>query len=326
MRIRTATIVLLLLAAACGSSGASTPKAPRVFRVGLFHVGLDHVPPSLQALEDALKQMGYVEGVNIEFDWRNQKDEGQADETAKEFVREKKDLIVALENQTVRAAKAATSTIPIVMLHVTDPVGEGLVTNLTHPGGNLTGLIGFRVLTAKQLQMFKNVLPSLTRVLTLTDPEDPAGSSLLEQTETAAATLGLALVEREATDDADLDRVFEELKPGEVDGVFVASQILPTRYSSLMVKLSLDHRLPMFVHLRQWVEAGGLLRYGPDYPTVGRAAAVYMDKILKGADPAGLPIEEMTQLELIINQKLADELGLKLSPQWLDAADEVISG
>jgi ABC-type uncharacterized transport system substrate-binding protein len=326
MRIRTATLALLLLAAACGSSGAVTPKAPQVFRIGLFHVGLDHVPPSLQALEDALKKMGYVEGVNIEFDWRNQKDEAQADETAKEFVRDKKDLIVAFENQTVRAAKAATSTIPIVMLHVTDPVGEGLVANLTHPGGNLTGLIGFRVLTAKQLQMFKNVLPSLTRVLTLTDPEDPAGASLLEQTETAAATLGLTLVEREATDDADLDRVFEELKPGEVDGVFVASQILPTRYSSLMIELSLDHRLPMFVHLRQWVEAGGLLRYGPDYPTVGRAAAVYVDKILKGAEPGDLPIEEMTQLELIINQKLADELRLKLSPQWLDAADEVISG
>jgi putative ABC transport system substrate-binding protein len=283
------------------------------------------VPPSLQALEDALAEMGYVQGKNIEYDWRNQKDEAQADQTAKEFVREKKDLIVAFENQTVRAAKAATTTTPVVMLHVTDPIGEGLVADLTHPGGNLTGLIGFRVLTAKQLEMFKNVLPSLRRVLTLTDPEDPAGKTLLDQTRIAAASLKLTLVEREATNEADLNRVFDELEPGEVDGVFVASQVLPTRHSSFMIDLSVKHRLPMFVHLRQWVVAGGLLRYGPDYPTVGRAAAVYVDKILKGADPGDLPIEEMTQLELIINQKLANELGLKLSPEWLDAADEVIS-
>src|SRR6266508_2931240 len=190
MRARTATLALVLMAAACnGSSGAATHKTANVFHIGLFHVGLDHVPPSLQSLEDALEQMGYVQGKNIEYDWRNQKDEAQADQTAKEFVREKKDLIVAFENQTVRAAKAATSTIPVVMLHVTDPIGEGLVADLTHPGGNLTGLIGFRVLTAKQLEMFKNVLPSLQRVLTLTDPEDPAGKTLLDQTRIAAASL-----------------------------------------------------------------------------------------------------------------------------------------
>jgi ABC-type uncharacterized transport system substrate-binding protein len=327
MRIKTGVFALVVLTAACsGSSNAAPKRAHKVFHVGLFHVGLDHVPPSLQALEDALKQMGYVEGKNIEYDWRNQKDEAQADQTAKEFVRERKDLIVAFENQTCRASKAATSRVPIVMLHVTDPVGEGLVPSVTHPGGNLTGLIGFRVLTAKQLEMFKNVLPSLKRVLTLTDPEDPAGPGLMQQTETAAATLNLKLVEREATNEADLERIFAELKPGEVNGVFVASQILPTRHSSLMIDLSLKHRLPMFVHLRQWVVAGGLLRYGPDYPTVGRAAAVYVDKILKGARPGDLPLEEMTQLELVINQKLANEWHLKLSPEWLDAADEVISG
>jgi putative tryptophan/tyrosine transport system substrate-binding protein len=326
VRGRISLLTLALVAVACGGSpGTATGSSPKVFHVGLFHVGLDHVPPSLQAMEDALKGMGYIQGKNVDFDFRNQKDEAQADETAKEFVREKKDLIVAFENQTCRAAQKATSTIPIVMLHVTDPVGEGLVTSLTHPGGNLTGLIGFRVLTAKQLEMFKNVLPSLQRVLTLTDPEDPAGPTLLDQTRTAAAALKLTLVERAATDETGLAKVFSELEPGEVDGVFVASQILPTRHSSLMIQLSLQHRLPMFVHLKQWVEAGGLLRYGPDYPTVGRAAAIYVDKILKGAKPGDLPIEEMTQLELIINQKLADDLGLKLSPEWLDAADEVIS-
>jgi putative tryptophan/tyrosine transport system substrate-binding protein len=326
MRIRVSILALMMLGAACGGSSGAAQRTPKVWHIGLFHVGLDHIPPSLPALEDALKTMGYIEGQNIEFDWRNQKDEAQADQTAKEFVREKKDLIVAFENQTCRAAEAATSSIPIVMLHVTDPVGEGLVSSLTHPGGNLTGLIGFRVLTAKQLDMFKNVLPSLKRVLILTDPQDPAGQALLDQTRASAAALKLTLVERAATDEASVRAVFDSLKPGEVDGVFVASQVLPTRFSSLMIELSVQRRLPMFTHLRQWVVKGGLLRYGPDYPTVGRAAAVYVDKILKGANPGDLPLEEMTQLELIINQKIANEWGLTLSPEWLDAADEVISG
>jgi putative ABC transport system substrate-binding protein len=327
VRARTSLVALVLLAAACGSSRAGTSPGPRIFHLGLFHVGLDHVPPSLQAMEDGLAEMGYVEGKNIEYDWRNQKDEAQADLTAKDFAAEKKDLIVAFENQTCRAAKAATSTIPIVMLHVTDPVGEGLVSSLTDPGANLTGLVGFRILAAKQLEMFKNVLPSLQRVLTFTDlAEDPAAKALLDQTRDAAGSLGLTLVEREAHDDVDIRRVFDELLPGEVDGVFVASQVLPTRYSSLFVSLSYQNRLPIFTHLKQWVEAGGLLRYGPDYPTVGRAAAVYVDKILKGADPGDLPMEEMTQLELVINQKVADEFGLTLSQKWLNAADVVISG
>lgn len=325
MRIRVALVALgLVVMTACGSSKAA-PAGPKVFHIGLFHVGIDHVPPSLQALEDALKEMGYVEGQNIEYDWRNQKDEEEADQTAKDFAAEKKDLIVAFENQTCRAAKAATSTIPIVMLHVTDPVGEGLVSSLTQPGGNITGLIGFRILAAKQLEMFKNVLPSLHRVLVFTDSQDPAGPTLLQQTEEAAATLGLDLVEKEVHDDADIREVFAQLKPGDVDGAFVASQILPTRYTSVFVSLAYQQHVPMFTFLRQWVEQGGLLRYGPDYPTVGRAAAVYVDKILKGAKPGDLPIEEMTQLELVINKKVADEWGLTLSPEWLDAADEVLN-
>jgi putative tryptophan/tyrosine transport system substrate-binding protein len=325
VRTRTSLLALaLLLAAACGSSGSAAPP-PRVFHLGLFHVGLDHVPPSLQALKDALKDLGYFEGQNIEYDWRNQKDEAQADQTAKDFVAEGKDLIVAFENQTCRAAKAATSTIPVVMLHVTDPVGEGLVSSLTQPGGNITGLIGFRVLAAKQLEMFKNVLPSLHRVLVFTDSEDPAGPTLLQQTEAAASTLGLDLVEREVHNDIDIAKVFAQLKPGEVDGGFVASQILPTRYTSVFVSLAYQQHLPMFTFLKQWVEQGGLLRYGPDYPTVGRAAAVYVDKILKGANPGDLPVEEMTQLELVINKKVADQWGLTLSPEWLDAADEVLN-
>jgi putative ABC transport system substrate-binding protein len=325
MRLRTATLALVLLAAACGSSGGTAPNARKVFHVGLFHVGLDHVPPSLQTLKDALKVMGYVEGQNIEFDWRNQKDEAQANETAKEFVREKKDLIVAFEDQTVRAAQAATKTIPIVFLHATDPVGQGFVVSLAHPGGNLTGLIGFPVLAAKQLEMFNNVLPSLQRVLILTDPADIAAPKFVEAIRAAAAALGLALVERPVTDEADINRVFQELNPGEVDGIMTASQVVQTKFSSILIGLAHANGLPFMVADRSRVQEGGLLSYGPDFRAVGRAAAAYVDKILKGMNAADLPVEGMTQLELVINQKVAKDLGLTLSPQWLDAADEVIS-
>ncbi len=326
MRIRVSMLALVLLAAACGgSSNTETPKNPKVFHVGFFHVGIDHVPPSLQPLEDALKAMGYTEGNNIHCDWRNVPDEAAANETAKEFVREKVDLIVAFEGQTIRAAHAATTTIPIVFLHALKPVEEGLAQSLSHPGGNMTGLIGFRQLAGKQLEVFKSVMPALQRVLAVTNPQDPSGQGLLDDTRRAAASLKLTLVERAASTEAEITRVFGKIKPGEVDGVVIASQDLQTKFSLLMIRLALEHRLPVSVGFKGRVERGGLFSYGPDFPAVGRAAAAYVDKILKGANPADLPVEEMTQLEFVINQKVAEELGVTLSPESLDTADEVIN-
>ena len=342
-RFPVALLGVVLLAVACGSSGVQTPK---VFHIGLFHVGVDHVPPSLPALADGLEDLGYLtakdvdafkngletlprsltlDGKGVRLDWRNLVDEAAANVTAKEFVRAKVDLIVAFESQTIRAAHAATTTIPVVFLHAFDPVTEGLVQSLSHPGGNLTGLIGFRQLAGKQLEMFKNIVPSLRRVLAVTNPEDPTGQDLLDDVRTAAANLKLALVERAASTEAAITRVFGEIKPGQVDGVVIASQDLQTKFSLLMIPLALERRLPISVGFKERVEKGGLFSYGPDFPAVGRAAAVYIDKILKGAKPADLPVEEMTQLELIINRKVADDLGLTVPPEWLDAADEVIN-
>lgn len=325
MRIKTGILAVLLLASGCGGSSPKGPGAPRIFHIGLFHVGIDHIPPSLQPLEDALKAMGYTEGTNIHCDWRNVPDEAAANETAQEFVREKVDLIVAFEGQTIRAAHAASASVPIVFLHALDPVEEGLVQSLSHPGGNMTGLIGFRQLAGKQLQVFKDLMPSLQRVLAVTDPQDPRGQGLLDDVRAAAAGLDLTLVERAASSEAEITRVFEGLEPGEVDGVIIASQDLQTKFSLLMIRLSLEHRLPISVGFKGRVEKGGLFSYGPDFPAVGVAAAAYVDKILKGANPADMPVEEMTQLELVINQKVADQLGLHLSPGLLDAADEVVN-
>ena len=345
MRIRTAGLAFLLLAAACsGSSGAQTPKTTN-FHIGLFHVGVDHVPASLPALVDALKDFGYltaneaerfenclkslpqaltVQGKNVRLDWRNLADEAAADEAAKEFVRDKVDLIVAFESQTIRAAQAATTAVPVVFLHALDPVGEGLIQSLSHPGGNMTGLIGFRQLAGKQLEVFKSILPSLHRVLAVTNPEDPAGQDLLDEIRKTAEAHDITLVERAASTEGEIRRVFGATRPGEIDGVVIASQDLQTKFSLLMIGLALEHRLPISVGFRARVEAGGLFAYGPDFPAVGQKAAVYVDKILEGAKPGDLPVEEMTELELVINQKVARELGVKLSRQWLDAADEVI--
>ena len=154
----TTVLTTLLLAAPLS---AEAQQAPKVWRIGLFHVGLDHVPPSLDPLRRELKALGYEEGKNLRFDWRNLPDEEAARLTAKEFVRQRVDLIVAFENQTVRAAKAATSEIPIVFLHVSDPVADGFVKSLAYPGGNLTGFAGISNVPAKEVEIFKEVVPAL---------------------------------------------------------------------------------------------------------------------------------------------------------------------
>ena len=343
MRIRTTILVLVLLAAACEKG--SEAGSPKHFTVGLFHVGVGHVPGSVPALVDALESLGYLttaqsekfdadlkslprslneRGKRVTLEWRNCLDEAQADQVAKEFVRQKVDLIVALESQTIRAAHAATSTIPIVFLHALDPVAEGLVKSLSHPGTNMTGLIGFRNLAGKQLEMFKNLVPSLHRVLAITDPQDPGSPALTDQIKSSAATLHVSVVYRPASTEAEVGSIFDALKPGEFDGVVIASQDLQTLFSDLMIKLSLDHRLAISVGFLQRVEEGGLFAYAPVFPVVGRSAATYVDKILQGASPADLPVEQMTQLELDVNTKVAQKLGIHLSPRWVDAAAYVI--
>lgn len=303
------------------------------------------MPPSLPALVDALADLSYLtvdqsatfnecnkilpraltaEGVKLHLDWRNLPDEAAANEAVNQFVHDQVDLIVAFEGQTIRSAHAATTTIPVVFLHDLDPVSEGIVQSLSHPGGNMTGLIGFRQLAGKQLEVFKDIMPSLQRVLAVTSPADPRGQDLVDDLRTAATALDLTLVERPASTEAEITAVFGAIQPGEVDGVVIASQDLQTKFSLPMIRLALEHRLPIAVGFKARVERGGLFSYGPDFPAVGRKAAVYVDKILKGESPADLPVEEMTELELAINQKVANDLGLTLSPQWLDAADEVI--
>jgi putative ABC transport system substrate-binding protein len=312
-----------LAGALAGPLAAEAQPAGRVWRIGLFHVGLDHVPPSLDGLREGLTALGYEEGKNIHFDWRNLADEDAARTTAQAFVRDRVDLIIAFENQTMRAVKATTTEIPVVMLHVTAPVENGFIKSFAHPGGNVTGFAGLGENPSKEVELFKELVPRLKRLLVLFDV-DPASSRWLADVRQAATKLKLELVERQTAKRADIERVFAAIKPGDVDGVFISSPDLRTRFLALILELASNRRLPLQGHRREWVEQGALFSYNLDLRSVGKAAARYVDKILKGTKPADLPVEQSSQLQLIINRKTAKTLGLMIPPSLLLRADQVI--
>ena len=326
MRLKViGAIVALAVGILAAPPACYAQQSPRVWRIGLFHVGLDHVPPSLDGLREGLKALGYEEGKNIRLDWRNLADEAAAQATAQEFVRDRVDLIVAFESQTVRAARMATTDIPIVFLHVSDPVGEGFVKSLAHPGGNLTGLGEFfSDLQAKRMELLKEVAPRLRRLLVLIDPTDPGSREVMAEVRSAGAALKIQLVEREATEQADVERVFRAIKGGEVQGVLIASSSLVTKAPSLILRLASERHLPVPFHRKEWVAQGALFSYGPSFHAAGGTAAQYVDKLLKGAKPADLPVQQVTRLELVINLKTAKGLGLTMPQSILVRADRVI--
>jgi len=303
---------------------AQAQRPKQVYRIGLFHVGLDHVPPSFPALRESLKELGYEEGKNIHLDWRNLPDEEAALTTAKEFVRRRVDLIVAFEDQTIRAAKAATAELPVLFLHANAPVIDGFVKSFARPGGNMTGFVAWPVSNGKQVELFKELIPQLDSLLLLVHPEDPIGRRWLGEVRDAGQALKLRLVEREAKDQPGIERVLRSAKQGEVDGVLVPSQILRNSYSSLIVRLAAERRLPLGIHRKEWVDRGALFSYSADLASVGRAAAPYVDKILKGTKPAGIPVDQVSRFELVINLKTAKQLGLMIPQTVLYRADKVI--
>ena len=317
--------VTLALSVALATLAAVGQQPGKMWRVGLFHVGVDHVPPSLDGLRDGLKALGYDEGKNIILDWRNLIDENAARTTAQAFVRDRVDLVVAFENQTVRAIQATTTVIPVVMLHVPDPVADGFVKSLARPGGNITGFAGLGNTPAKEMEIFKEVVPQLRRPLVLLGARDPVSPRWLAEVRRAATTLKLQTVERQVANATDLDRVFAGIKPGGVDGVFIASPDLRTKFLALILDLATKRRLPLAGHRKEWVERGALFSYNDNLRAIGHAAAArYVDRILKGTKPADLPVEEVTQFELVINLKTAKALGLTIPQSVLQRADQVI--
>jgi putative tryptophan/tyrosine transport system substrate-binding protein len=316
------TLVGSLLAA---SHAAEAQPPEKVYRISLFHVGLDHVPPSLDGLRDGLKALGYEEGKNLRLDFRNLPDEAAARVTAAEFARTRPDLVVAFENQTVRAAHGTITDIPVVFLHATDPVVAGLVKSFARPGGNITGLVALGDAPLKEVQLFREIVPGLHRMLVLADPDDPGVPQFRCEVQQAASALKITTIERDAGTQKQLEQVFAPLSRSNTDGVFIASLNLRVKFHSVINRLAAARRIPVAGHRREWVERGALFSYAENIREVGRVAAGrYVDKILKGAKPADLPIEAYERPELVINLKVAKTLGLTIPPSVLLRADQVI--
>jgi putative tryptophan/tyrosine transport system substrate-binding protein len=323
--VGAAAIAVLL--SACGGSNAAKQPAQHMLRVGLMHVGLDHLPPSLKPLEARLRELGWVQGRNIDLIWRNLPNEDAAGAQAEAFVKDDVDLIVAFEDQSVRQAKAATSVshTPVVFLHPVDPVQAGYVRSLGHPGGNLTGVFGLRDLVAKQLELYKAVVPGLHRVLALVDPLDPSTAALWKQSRAAATRLNLQLVVRKAATPEELMQVFGSVRRADhLQAVFVVSPKLLFNYSQLLIGLAEgEAHLPLELNRKEWVQKGALFSYGPDFELIGREGARYVDSILRGAKPSDLPVEEEPRVQFTLNLTTARKFAIHVPESTTILADRV---
>jgi len=273
-----------------------------------------------------MRELGYVEGQSIEF--RESFADGQQERMALlagELVREHVDVIVPASPPAIRAAKEATKTIPIVMVTGDDPVRSGFVSSLARPGGNITGVTFLHVdLFAKNMELLRQLLPSLRRVAFLWDPTMPSVNEDLVRVESAARVLGVRLQVVAARGAKDYEGAFAAMAREHADAVVVAATPTFIQDRSQLVRLAAAHHLPAAYGFKEDAEAGGLLSYGPRQTVAIRLAATYVDKILKGAKPADLPVEQPTKFELVINLKTAKALGLTIPPSLLLRADQVI--
>ena len=282
----------------------------------------------IEVFRGALRDLGYVEGKNIAIEYRDTYEEtGDLAALAAELVHRKVDVIVTLGTTPTQAAKNATLSIPIVMTNVSDPVGYGFVGSLARPAGNITGLTNFGPeISRKRLELLKEVLPKTSRVAILWNPTVSVQSFIVREMQAPAATLGMKLLPFELSDRSPkhIQEVFGSLKKAGSDALLVLLAISRPVVAKTIVELAVKHRLPTTYHWEEYVEAGGLMYYGPYLPEIYRRAAAYVDRMLKGAKPADLPVEQPTKFDLLINLKTAKALGLKIPSQVLMEANRVI--
>jgi putative ABC transport system substrate-binding protein len=313
--------ILVLLAGWAGMAEAQQPA--KVPRIGLLRPGS---PPDafVEAFRQGLRDLGYVEGKNIvvEYRWAEGKNE-RLPGLAADLVQLGVNVIVPGGNPATRAAQKATSTIPVVMSATTDPVAAGFVASLARPNGNITGVATLlEGLGGKRLELLKEVLPKASRVGVLYDRA--ANLSDLQETQDVARTLAVQLKMLEVRDLNDFENAFEAAKTGRIGAINVLSSAFFYAHRARITNLATKSRLAAIYEHREFVEAGGLMSYGPAFRDLFRRAAAYVDKILKGANPANLPVEQPTKFEFIINLKTAKQIGLTIPPNVLVRADKVI--
>ena len=306
---------------------AQAQQPTKVPRIGLLNAASPSaVAARTEAFRQGLRELGYVEGTNIAIEWRDS--EGKLDRLpalAAELVSLKVDVIVTGGPQATRAAKKATNTIPIVMTQDFDPVGTAIVASLARPAGNITGLSALRPeISGKQLELLKEIVPRLSRVAVFGDSTNPGNAQALKEMELVAKAFGVKLQSLEIQDPKDVETAFRAATKGRADAILVLASPVLTFQRTQVIDFAVKNRLPAIYPQKEYVEDGGLMTYGVSTTDLHRRAATYVDKILKGAKPADLPIEQPKQFELVINLKAAKQIGLTIPPNVLVRADKVI--
>ena len=318
---RRALLVLLGVGALAAPPRASGQQARKTPRVGFMHVA--SLPDiGFDTCRQGLRDLGYVEGRNIVFERPQAK---SYEEAAAALERLKLDVVVALSTPASLAAKEAISGTPVVFVTFADPVRSGLVASLAHPGGNMTGLtMTASELEGKRMQLLREMLPRAKRVAVLWNPASSDVKEQLDETLAAARSLGLTVDVHEVTQPQELDSAFAAMARARADALFMLSDRAFFSERARITALAGKARLPAIYHWRAYVESGGLMSYGPNLVELYRRAAIYVDRILKGAKPADVPVEQPTKYELVINLKAAKALGLTIPPPLRAKADEVI--
>ena len=302
---------------------AEAQQASKVARIGVVVGGAVDYTDNLR---QGLRELGWVEGQNfvvVKRAWGGRTE--RVPEIIADLIQLKVDIIVSASTPAVRAAKDSTRTIPIVMAGLSDPVGAGLISSLVRPGGNITGLTNiFTEMSAKRLELLKEVAPRVSRVAVLWNPTHPGQAIAWQQTQLAAQALGLVLFSAEVRRPEDFASAFTAIAAERAEALLVLPDPLTSFNRQQTADFAVKQRLPSMYAASYWVEAGGLLCYGASFAELYRRAATYVDKILKGATPGDLPVEQPTKFEMVINLKTAKALGLTIPPSVLARADQVI--
>jgi putative tryptophan/tyrosine transport system substrate-binding protein len=314
-----------LLYALCFPVEAQQPK--KVPRIGfLFVSSLSSNSARIEAFREGLHELRYIEGENIAIEWRSAEEKTNRVPTlAAELVRLKVDVMVTAGPAATRPAKEATVSIPIVMAQDSDPVGNGFVASLARPGGNITGLSTLSPeLSGKQLELLKEIVRKLSTVAVIGNSNRPGNAQALKEMELAAGRFGVKLQYLDVRDPMEIEPTFKAASNGRVNGVLMLGNPIATSHRTQIADLAVKNRLPVIYDRPEFVEDGGLMTYSVSQNELYRRAATYVDKILKGAKPANLPVEQPTKFELIVNLKAAKSIGLTIPPNVLARADRVI--
>jgi putative tryptophan/tyrosine transport system substrate-binding protein len=305
---------------------AEAQQAKKIPRIGFLGTSPSAIAGRIEAFRQGMRELGYVEGKNIVIEWRYTEEKPERmSELAAELVRLKVDIIITGGPPATRAAKEATNTIPIVMTQDPDPVGNGFVASLARPGGNITGLATLRPeIRGKQLELLKEIIPKLSRVAVFGTSTAPGHAQSLREVELAAGAFGVKLQYLDVLSPKDIETTFREASKGRADAVLALNSPVLNSHRTQVADLAVKNRLPAVYGQPEFMDAGGLMYYGASYTDLFRRAATYVDKILKGAKPADLPVEQPIKFELIINLKAAKQIGLTIPPNVLVRADRVI--